>query len=253
SVKSRMNDLESIMFDLPGSDYEHILNERAGNASGRLLVSSKARAADWYEIIVVNDGSEDGTRDVLEGITEKDCNVRMISYSTNMGKGYAIKQGILKSHGKYVIFMDGDGEISADLLMSYLEELRRADIVIASKYHPASIVNVPHTRKFLSKCFNVLVKTAVRVRVSDTQAGLKAGRGDAFKAIFRSVVVKRYAFDVEMLALATLLGLRIKEMPVKIDIVRNFRIKEIMRMALDVAGIAYRLRVIKWYQKRVGQ
>jgi glycosyltransferase involved in cell wall biosynthesis len=246
NVQSRMNDLEAIMFDTIGSDKDHARAD--GDASGR---SVPGEAGDWFEIIVVNDGSVDDTRKVIEVVKEKDRRIRMISYGTNMGKGYAIKRGILESRGKYVIFMDGDGDIGAETLSTYLQRLKDADIIIASKYHSSSVVKIPRARRFLSRCFHLFVKALIPLRVSDTQVGLKAGRGDAFRKIFQSVLVKRYAFDVEMLAVATLLGLKIVEMPVKIELKSSLKRKEIVRMALDVLGIAYRLRIIRSYQKQI--
>jgi glycosyltransferase involved in cell wall biosynthesis len=205
--------------------------------------------SSWYEIIVVNDGSKDDTRKVVQGISMTDKAIRFISYSTNMGKGYAIKQGVLHSHGKYVMFLDGDGDISTDVLSSYLTGIASADIVIGSKYHKLSEVNVPSSRKFFSKCFHLLVKIMLGVKQSDTQVGLKLGDGEAFRKIFGRVTVKRYAFDAEMLAVAEIMGLRVVELPVKINLDKAFKKKEIVRMALDLIGVAYRLRVVKWYQK----
>jgi glycosyltransferase involved in cell wall biosynthesis len=205
----------------------------------------------WYEIIVVNDGSRDGTRKVVQSISMADSTVRLISYSTNMGKGYAIKQGVLHSHGRYVMFLDGDGEISTDVLSKYLTGIAAADIVIGSKYHKLSEVNVPSSRKFFSKCFHLLVKLLLGVKQSDTQVGLKVGRGEVFRKIFGRVTVKRYAFDAEMLAVADMMGLKVVELPVKIDLDKSFKKKEIIKMALDLIGVAYRLRVVKWYQKTI--
>jgi dolichol-phosphate mannosyltransferase len=205
----------------------------------------------WYEIIVVNDGSMDDTKNILSRISSLDETIRLISYSINMGKGYAIKQGVLHSRGKYVMFMDGDGEISAEVLSKYLERMATADIVIASKYHPLSVVNVPMSRRFLSKCFHFFVKLMIGIKVSDTQVGLKVGNGDRFRKIFQRVMVKRYAFDAEMLAVAGIMGLKVDELPVKIDLDKSFKKKEIVKMALDILGVAFRLRVVKWYQNNM--
>src|SRR5437870_7530540 len=205
----------------------------------------------WYEIIVVNDGSTDGTRNIVSRISSFDETIRLISYSINMGKGYAIKQGVLHSRGKYVMFLDGDGEISTDVLSKYLEHMATADIVIASKYHPLSVVNVPTSRRFLSKCFHLFVKLMLGIKVSDTQVGLKAGKGDRFRKIFQRVMVKRYAFDAEMLAVAGIMGLKVDELPVQIDLDKSFKKKEIVKMALDILGVAFRLRVVKWYQNNM--
>jgi glycosyltransferase involved in cell wall biosynthesis len=204
-----------------------------------------------YEIIVVNDGSKDGTRNIVNEISSVDETIRLISYSINMGKGYAIKQGVLHSRGKYVMFLDGDGEISTDVLSKYLEQLSTSDIAIGSKYHRQSIVSVPSSRRFFSKCFHLFVKVMLGTSVSDTQVGLKAGNGDTFRKIFQKVLVKRYAFDAEMLAVADILGVRVVELPVKIDLDKSFKKKEIIKMALDIMGVAFRLRVLRWYQKNM--
>ena len=99
----------------------------------------------------------------------------------------------------------------------------------------------------------MLVKLLVGLRLSDTQTGLKAIRRKAFVNVFPRLTVKRYACDVEMLALANLLGLRIVELPINIRIRRLFSLQEVWRMFLDVLGITYRLRVVRWYQRVLAQ
>jgi glycosyltransferase involved in cell wall biosynthesis len=235
--------LENIQTDLDSVQASVFAIEGIGKASYRQRSESS-----WYEIIVVDDGSIDNTREVTEDIVLNDKRIRMVSYRANRGKGYAIKQGVIRSQGKYVIFMDGDGNIGNGLLSSYLQKLQDADMIIGSKYVPSSVVHAPLSRKLLSKCFHYIVRILLGIKVRDTQVGLKVGRGDAFRMIFKSVLVKRYAFDAEMLAIASLLGLRIVEMPVKIDLDKGFKMKDIARMALDVLGIAYRLHIKKWYQ-----
>ena len=168
-----------------------------------------------------------------------------------MGKGYAIKQGVLHSNGKYVLFLDGDGDISADVLSKYLQRLSKAQIVIGSKNHKRSVVKAPASRRFLSKCFQLYARTSLGLHVKDTQVGLKAGRGEVFRKIFERVQVNRYAFDAEMLAIAGLLDAKIVELPVKIEIDKSFKAKDIARMAIDIMAVAFRLRVLKWYQKNM--
>ena len=206
-----------------------------------------------YEIIVVDDGSVDGTKKLVESIMQETPDIRLVSYKTNMGKGYAIKEGVHASMGKYIVFMDGDGEIGTDVLTKYLSSLAVADIVIGSKNHKGSVVDAPASRKILSKLFQVFVRAMLGLKVGDTQVGLKAGNGDAFRKIFQHVTVNRYAFDAEMLAIASILGLRIKELPVRISLNKSFKRKDIFRMAVDVIGIAYKLRVSRWYQKTLSR
>jgi len=205
----------------------------------------------WYEIIIVNDGSADSTKSIVEGISSIDQKIRLISYSINMGKGYAVRQGVLHSRGKYVMFLDGDGDISTEVLAKYLERMGSADIAIGSKYHPESVVRTPASRRFLSKVFQLFVRLMLKTGVSDTQVGLKVGKGDAFRNIFQKVLVKRYAFDAEMLTVASMLDLKVVELPVNIDLEKSFKKKEIVRMAIDVLGIAFRSRIINWYQRNM--
>lgn len=207
-----------------------------------------ANICNDYEMIVVNDGSLDNTSAVVKEAYLKDARIKLLSYTPNMGKGYAVKQGVLEANGENIVFIDGDCDVKPAVLASYIDALKHADLVVASKYHPDSRVRAPLLRKVLSFGFHCLVRLALGITIMDTQAGLKAGRSRAFKQIFTKVLVKRYAFDAEMLAVASLLGHRMVEMPIDIELNKQFKIKDIVRMFIDLAGIAYRLRILKWYQ-----
>lgn len=212
---------------------------------------SNSAIQNLFEVIIVNDGSTDDTCDTVASLTNQYSNLKAISYPNNKGKGYAVKKGVLESSGSYVLFIDGDGDMDAGTIENCLIQLRGADLVIGSKYHANSIVCVPLARRILSKSFHLFVKATLRIDASDTQVGLKAGRADAFKKIFRILMVKRYAFDVEMLTVASLLGFRIAEVPVNIRVSRAFKTREILKMGLDVLAIMYRIRIKKWYQARL--
>ena len=203
-----------------------------------------------YELIVVDDGSTDNTLTILKDKAMTDEHVRIISYTPNRGKGYAVRQGVLDSQGDAVIFLDGDLDISPDLIKDYVERLSSSDLVIASKNHPESNVRIPRSRAFLSRAFNLLIKVSIGIAQTDTQAGFKVGKGDIMRKIFRNVSVNRYAFDVEFLAIASILHLRVQEMPVIMKIDRNFKIKEIVNMFLDVTRIWYKYRVAHRYKHR---
>jgi glycosyltransferase involved in cell wall biosynthesis len=204
-----------------------------------------------YEIIVVNDGSSDGTLNALQKESESDSNIRVFTYPKNIGKGHAVKTGIANSHGNTVIFTDGDLDISPHMIAEYVKQLQDSDLVIASKSHPESRVTAPTLRKFLSRAFNVFVRIATDITLRDTQSGLKAGKGSALRAIFQIMLVKRYAFDVEFLTIASLLKLVIREMPVEINLDREFNMKDIARMFVDVLAISYRYRIKRWYQRQL--
>jgi glycosyltransferase involved in cell wall biosynthesis len=201
-----------------------------------------------YELIVVNDGSSDNTFMALKSHESKDEHIRIISYTPNRGKGYAVRQGVLHSHGNVVMFLDGDLDISPDSIKDYVEGLSSSDLVIASKRHPGSSVTIPKSRALLSRAFNMLIRVATGISQKDTQVGLKLGNGDMMRTLFRNVSVNRYAFDVELLTLASILHLKIHEMPVIIKIERRFNVKDIVKMLIDLTRISYKYRIAHDYQ-----
>lgn len=202
-----------------------------------------------YEIIVVNDGSKDKTLEVLQIEQLSNAHLKIITYPDNMGKGYAVKKGVINSHGDVVVFTDGDLDISPNIIGQYIQQLRDCDLVIASKAHPHSVVNARMSRRILSRLFNFIVRVIVGIKVADTQAGMKAGRGDVLRKTFGIMLVKRYAFDVELLTIATMLKKNIREMPIEITLDKRFKIKEMVKMFLDVLAIGYRLRISRWYRR----
>ncbi len=199
------------------------------------------------EIVVVDDGSRDGTWAAVENLGEK--NTHIIGHPRNQGKGYSLKRGFYHATGEIAFMVDSDMEVWPQDLRAFFAALESADIVIGSKRHSNSRVRTPTIRKFLSLGFNMLEHLLIGVKVSDTQVGVKAARSGALYTILPSLAVKRYAFDAELLAVATLFGFRIKELPVDIDLKASFSGKQVARMLLDLLGIAYRLRVKKWYQR----
>jgi len=202
-----------------------------------------------YEIVVVDDGSLDGTRLKAINYASRNGHVRVVGYSKNVGKGYAVKEGFMQAVGDAVVFVDSDLEIDLGKVSSYVEALQHGDIVIASKWHPESTVEMPLIRRVLGHGFNVLVRLMTGINLRDTQTGLKAVRKSSFNEIFPRLAVKRYAFDVELLAVARLYGLKVVELPVDIKMRGLFSLKDVWRMFVDLLGITYRLRVIRWYQR----
>jgi glycosyltransferase involved in cell wall biosynthesis len=204
-----------------------------------------------YEIVVVDDGSEDKTYMKALRYSKRNGHVKVIRFARNSGKGFAIKTGVMESTGEVVIFIDGDMEIDLNTLSKYVDALKNADIVIATKWHPNSMVSMPLSRKVLSRTFNVLARILIGFNLEDTQVGLKVMKRSAVDKVFPRLAVKRYAFDVELLSLAKLYGLKIVEMPVKPNLSSKFKPKDAWRMSVDLLGIAYRLRIIHWYQHQI--
>ena len=233
-----------LSFVIPAYNEEDYIEDTLGTIEAVIMGKKLS-----YEIVVVDDGSGDSTLAKAKTYAGKNGHVRVISYSKNTGKGYAVKTGFMKATGNVVFFTDSDMEIDLGKISDYIEALKQGDIVIASKKHSASKTAVPLSRRILSECFNALVRLLTGVPLKDTQSGLKAMKKSAFTNIFPRLAVKRYAFDVELLAVANLYGLKIVEMPVNIKLDAKFKPIEIWHMFLDLLGIAYRLRIIHWYQR----
>jgi dolichol-phosphate mannosyltransferase len=204
-----------------------------------------------YEVIVVDDGSLDDTPKRTINYANRNGHVRMVRFAKNSGKGYAIRIGFSHARSDKIVFVDGDLDVDPDQIFSFVNALEHADIVISSKWHPRSRVEISAMRQFLSHGFNILVRLLTGVNFRDTQTGLKAVRREQFERVFSKLMVKRFAFDVELLVLAKIFGLKVAELPVRAKVKKMVSLREVLRMLIDLLGIAYRLRVTKSYQ-RVG-
>lgn len=199
-----------------------------------------------FELVIVDDGSEDGTIEAVREIEDK--RIRVVGYDENRGKGEALLYGIRFALGETIIFADGDLQALPVDFPHYLEAMKNCDIAIASKRAPGAQVLAGSRRKFLSIGFNGFVRALLSLPISDTQAGFKIFRANALKEIIPLISVKRYAFDVELLTIASLLNLKIQELPAHVRLESDFKARNIARMFVDVLGIAYRLRIRRWYQ-----
>ncbi len=202
-----------------------------------------------FEIIVIDDGSTDRTREFANEILGE--HLKLVGYPSNRGKGEALRFGSTFASGEFSIFLDSDCEIDPWNVNLYIKALSGCDIAIGSKRNVNSKVSQPFVRRVLSLGFNAVVQLLTRTRITDTQCGFKAFRTSALEQIMPLISVKKYAFDVEILTVATLLGMRIKELPVNVDLKASFPLRSMIRMGVDVLGIAYRLNILKWYQKNL--
>ncbi len=167
------------------------------------------------EVIVVDDGSRDETAQVAVSQLWGWDQAKVVRLPWNQGKGAAVKAGVAVASGEFLVFMDAD--LSADLadLPELVAALDRADIALGSRSVAGSrAVYDSSLRRVQSKFFNGMACVMTNVVASDTQCGFKAFRADAAKVLFHLCQTGRFAFDVELLALAQLLGYRIVEVPV---------------------------------------
>ncbi len=189
---------------------------RLRNTIPRLRVEFEG--ARDVEVVFVDDGSRDGTPEVIESHIRGWSNARLIRIPWNQGKGGAVKAGVGMARGDRLVFMDAD--LSADLadLPRLVVALDDADVVLGSRSIAGARVTYAQDRtirKAQSKIFNGVACAMAGVLASDTQCGFKAFRADSAKLLFHLVEGKGFAFDVEVLALAQLLELRIIEIPVR--------------------------------------
>jgi dolichyl-phosphate beta-glucosyltransferase len=182
------------------------------------LLRAEFRGQRDVEVIFVDDGSSDGTPDVIAAHIRDWPSARLIRIPWNQGKGGAIKAGVGMARNERVVFMDAD--LSSDLadLPRLVGALDDADVVLGSRSIAGSKVSYARDRslrKVQSKFFNGFACALAGVVASDTQCGFKAFRADSAKLIFHLVEGRGFAFDVEVLALAQLLDLRVVEVPIR--------------------------------------
>jgi len=202
-----------------------------------------------FEIIAVNDGSSDSTREEVLRARSKDKRIKLISYKKNRGKGYAVRRGMTAASGEYVAFLDSDLDLPAYQLEGFLTKLREtgADIAIGSKLHKSSNIEYSPMRRLMSYVYYRMVKLLFRLDVKDTQTGLKVFRAETCRSIFEGASINRFSFDIEMLAMAAKKGLSIIELPVVMQPKRStmrrskISIKQIFIMIYDTINIWMRI------------
>src|SRR5580704_12023770 len=154
-----------------------------------------------FEIIVIDDGSMDGTDAAAIGASRAwPGRVRVVRCWRNEGKGNALLCGASYARGEYVAFLDADMDLHPEQLASFFAvmEASGADAVIGSKFHPDSIVDYPLLRRVYSFFYYMLVRTLFGLPVRDTQTGIKLFRREVLHRVLPRVLVKRFAFDLEV-------------------------------------------------------
>jgi glycosyltransferase involved in cell wall biosynthesis len=171
-----------------------------------------------FKLILVDDGSTDGTAQICESLLDKDT--ELVSYKENIGKGHALKVGLLRSDTEFSAYLDSDLDLHPDGILTGLVELLANEdlaLVAGSKFHSKSEVNYPKSRRVVSGLYRGLVWTLFRLPIRDTQVGLKVYRTKDVLPQLRQVASHGWAFDLELLARLHLGGNRIAEIPVSLD------------------------------------
>lgn len=204
-----------------------------------------------YEIICVVDGFLDNT--YYEAKKVASSKIKVVGYEHNRGKGYAVRFGMARSKGRLVSFLDAGMEISPASIMMLMAHMEwyKADVIVGSKRHPASRVNYPLLRKIFSIGYHAAVKLLFGLPLKDTQSGIKIFRREVMEKVLPRMLVKTYAMDIEMLAVANYLGFkRIFEAPIEVSFdqqTSSINWRTIFKMLWDSLAVYYRLRILRYY------
>lgn len=210
-----------------------------------------------HEIIVVVDGRVDKTAEILRRIKKKNRKLRIYENEKNYGKGYSVKLGVSKAKGDVIGFIDAGFDLDPEgiaILLNFMN-LHDADIVVGSKLHSDSVVNYPVYRRLLSFLGRWWTQFLFGFSIVDTQVGLKIFKGRVAKDVFPRLLVKKFAFDIEMLAVANVLGYtKIYEAPVKLNFeagsISYGKLFSILAKTFwDTLAIFYRLKILRYYRK----
>ena len=212
-----------------------------------------------YEIICVVDGKTDKTFEKASKFASNyPTKIKVTGYKRNMGKGNAVKFGMARARGDVIGFVDAGVELNPNGISMLLEhfEWYGADIIIGSKRHAASKIYYPWYRKIMSFGYQVIVGILFGLKVKDTQVGMKFFRREVIKKVLPRLLVKAFAFDIEMLSVANYLGYkRIYEAPVELKmkfsgtstIISKGFVRTVFSMFWDTAAVFYRLRILRYY------
>ena len=213
-----------------------------------------ATFAPDYEIIVVDDGSVDDTLQQARLAAEEDKHIVIVASPANQGKGCALCLGTEAATGGMIAFCDADLDIHPRQLESFVRIMQSetCSAVIGSKMHPDSQVEYPWHRFIFSWGYYLMLLGLFRLNVRDTQTGLKLFQANVIKPVMRQILVKRFAFDIEVLAILNSRGYRIVSAPVTIHFRRGtlnsrIKIRDIMNTLRDTLAIFYRLKILHYY------
>ena len=222
-------------------------NESARLSATLEKVLAYVHAQGWdAEIIVVNDGSRDNTADIVRAFVAKEPALRLVENPGNRGKGYSVRNGMLHTRGRIVLFSDADLSSpieEAPKLFGALEQ--GADIAIGSRWLRAETQThrQPLHRQLFGRIYNLVLRLTLGLQFADTQCGFKAFKQPAVQAIFPLQKIERWGFDPEILFLAKKLKFKTQEVPVAWGHSGGTRINPLV----DGSRMVMEMFRIRWY------
>jgi glycosyltransferase involved in cell wall biosynthesis len=196
------------------------------------------------EVLVVDDGSKDGTAGVAEYFRVKIPTLRVVSNGVNRGKGYSVRHGIQEAHGRVALFTDADLSAPIEEAGKLIDALETHDVAIGSRAMDRSLISVHESpfREFAGIVFNKIVRLILWLPFVDTQCGFKAFRRETCGVLFEQQRIERFGFDPELLYLARHHGLRTVEIPVRWGhsaATKVSMMRDSIRMFIDVFTIRW--------------
>lgn len=221
-------------------------------------INNVLRKTDFdYEIICVVDG-KDNDKTFSKAKNLKLKKLKVIGYEDNQGKGHAVRYGMKKAKGDLIAFLDAGMEIhpaGLNLLVAHMKWYD-SDVIVGSVRHSASKVKgYPTLRKILSWGYHTLTKILFGLRITDCQRGIKIFKREVLEDVLPKLLVKTFAFDIEMLSVARQMGYKkIHDGPVRMDATKikysNIKANTVWSMLRDTLAVFYRLNVIHYYDKK---
>jgi len=203
-----------------------------------------------YEILVVNDGSTDGMIQTLKEEYQGKPGLQVWSLPHNMGKGAAVREGMLLASGEYRLFMDADNQIHIDELDAFLKIAQNNRVLVGSKYIASDTRRdeISASRVFVSRLGNIIIRQLLSLELKDTQCGFKLFPAHVAEAVFRMQMLGRFAFDVEILSLVQLFGIEIVELPIKLYPASQSRVRT-LKDSINVFVDLLRIKINIWRRK----
>lgn len=206
------------------------------------------------EIIVVDDGSTDGTHAIAQSFALRFPMCVIVKHDRNGGKGASVRDGLLAARGKHVLFMDADSATPIAAFDTFLPWFEKGfDIVIGSRYLPTSAIlsAQPFHRVALGRIGNILIRLLLIDGIADTQCGFKAFTFEAVHAIAPCLTITAWGFDMEILSVGQQMGFRIAEVPVEwSNSERKSRLRPLRdahRTLSDLLTVKYNLLTNKYH------
>ncbi|HEY44800.1 MAG TPA: glycosyltransferase [Anaerolineae bacterium] len=213
----------------------------------------KALSGLNFELITVDDGSQDSTFEESRRAATGGCPIKSLRLDVNQGKGKALSHGFSNSSGEIIAFLDADLEIGPEHILQLWDVMRStgAEVIIGTKVN--SLNSFPFIRRVLSYMYRRLISFLFGFSLTDTQTGIKLFKREVLEFSIPRLAVSRFAFDIELLVAASRFGYQIAEYPVSVAYNREGQtgrigLRQMFGMLVDTLGIYYRASFWRWLQ-----